>query len=82
MDTVGAKEARANLPSLLDWVGRGESIIITRHGVPLARLVPANGAERKNRAKIIEEWLEYRKKHSIRLDGLTIRELIEEGRKY
>lgn len=30
----------------------------------------------------IDEWLRYRKEHDIRLDGLTIRELIEEGRRY
>src|ERR1700690_1024643 len=40
MQTVGAFEAKTHLAELLDRVGRGETITITRHGVPAARLVP------------------------------------------
>ncbi len=38
--TVGAYEAKTHLADLLDRVQRGEQIIITRHGKPVARLVP------------------------------------------
>lgn len=38
--TVGAYEAKTHLADLLDRVQRGEQIIITRHGKPIARLVP------------------------------------------
>jgi prevent-host-death family protein len=37
---VGAFEAKNTLGSLLDRVERGEEIVITRHGKPVARLVP------------------------------------------
>ncbi|MHB8218247.1 MAG: type II toxin-antitoxin system Phd/YefM family antitoxin [Candidatus Sulfotelmatobacter sp.] len=37
---VGAFEAKNTLGSLLDRVERGEEIVITRHGRPVARLVP------------------------------------------
>jgi len=37
---VGSYEAKTNLPSLLDRVQHGELITITRHGKPVARLVP------------------------------------------
>lgn len=40
MDEVGAFEAKTHLPKLLDRVERGESVTITRHGRPVARLVP------------------------------------------
>ena len=40
MDRVGAYEARTHSPRLLDRVGRGESLVITRQGRPVARLVP------------------------------------------
>ena len=40
MDEVGAFEAKTHLPKLLDRVERGESITITRHGRPVALLVP------------------------------------------
>ena len=41
MKTVGAYEAKTHLPRLLDEVERGEKITITRHGRPIAYLVPA-----------------------------------------
>lgn len=41
MRTVGAYEAKTHLPRLLDEVERGGEITITRHGRPVARLVPA-----------------------------------------
>ena len=47
METVGAFEAKTHLAELLDRVGRGETIIITRHGVPAARLVPIAGVQGK-----------------------------------
>lgn len=37
---VGAHDAKTNLGQLLDRVERGEVIVITRHGEPVARLVP------------------------------------------
>ena len=40
MREVQASEAKAHLPSLLDDVERGETLIITRHGKPIARIVP------------------------------------------
>jgi prevent-host-death family protein len=41
MSEIGASEARNSLGGLLDRVVRGEEITITRHGKPVARLVPA-----------------------------------------
>jgi prevent-host-death family protein len=35
-----ASEAKAHLASLLDAVERGDTIVITRHGKPIARIVP------------------------------------------
>lgn len=40
MMTVGAFDAKNTLGSLLDRVEQGEVILITRHGKPVARLVP------------------------------------------
>ena len=40
MREIGAFEAKNTLGSLLDRVERGEEIVITRHGRPVARLVP------------------------------------------
>jgi prevent-host-death family protein len=47
METVGTFEAKTHLSELLDRVGNGETITITRHGIPAAMLVPV-GAAKKN----------------------------------
>jgi prevent-host-death family protein len=40
MQEIGAFEAKNTLGTLLDRVERGEEIVITRHGKPVARLIP------------------------------------------
>jgi prevent-host-death family protein len=40
MREIQASEAKAHLPQLLDDVERGETLIITRHGRAIARIVP------------------------------------------
>jgi prevent-host-death family protein len=40
MQEIGAFEAKNRLSALLDRVQEGEEIVITRHGKPVARLVP------------------------------------------
>lgn len=42
MDTIGAFEAKTHLSSLLDRVEKGEKFIITKHGTPVAQLVPVD----------------------------------------
>ncbi|WP_093803909.1 type II toxin-antitoxin system Phd/YefM family antitoxin [Streptomyces sp. Wb2n-11] len=42
MKTMTAEEARRNFADLLNEVGfQGEEVLITRHGKPIAKLVPA-----------------------------------------
>jgi prevent-host-death family protein len=78
MKQIGVYEAKTHLTRLLDEVERGESITITRHGRPVGRLVPVRG-RRRSVGEAIEAIREFRKGN--RLDGITIRELIEEGRR-
>ena len=51
MQEIGAFEAKNTLGSLLDRVQQGEEIIITRHGKPVARLVPNSGRIDTSQAK-------------------------------
>jgi prevent-host-death family protein len=81
MRSIGAYEAKTHLPRLLDEVARGETITITKHGVPVAKLVPIAETRRKSPGEAIDEWIAYRNSENIRLDGLSIREMIEEGRR-
>lgn len=81
MRHVGVYEAKTHLAQLLDEVAeRGESITITRHGKPVAELTPVDQARRKRVREAIESIKKFRKTHT--LDGLSIKDLIEEGRRY
>jgi prevent-host-death family protein len=53
MREVQASEAKTHLPQLLDDVERGETIVIARHGRPIARLVPDEERRRAERAEAI-----------------------------
>ncbi len=80
MQTVGAYEAKTHLGQLLDAVARGETITITKHGVPVAMLVPPSPeAVHPDINAMMDAWLEVRKGITLG-DDLTIREMIEEGR--
>ena len=46
MRTVGSYEAKTHLPRLLDEVAKGERITITKHGHPVAMLVPPGAVSR------------------------------------
>jgi len=80
MKTVGTFEAKTHLNELLQRVSKGETIRITRRGVPVAKLVPDEEGGKKDLKKIVREIREISKGASLK--GLTIRELINEGRRY
>jgi prevent-host-death family protein len=77
--TVGAYEAKTHLPRLLDEVAAGRTFTITKHGRPVARLVPPVANERPEPAQVVASLRQARQ--GIRLKGLSLRELIEEGRR-
>jgi prevent-host-death family protein len=79
-DTVGAYDAKTHFSELLDRVESGEEITITKHGNPVARLVPVKKVyTTEERRAAIERWKEISK--GLSLGGLKIRDLIEEGRR-
>jgi len=79
MKTVGSYEAKTHLPRLLEEVEHGAEIVITRHGKPVARLVPMAERVDDRRLKAAVAGLK-RFRQGRRLGDVTIRELIDEGR--
>jgi prevent-host-death family protein len=80
MKTIGAFEAKNKLAELLDLAESGEEIIITRHGKQVARLGPIQKPfDREAALQAVEDIKKLSK--GMKLDGITIRELIDEGRK-
>lgn len=55
MTSIGAYEAKTHLPRLLDRVEQGETLTITRHGRPVARLGPVEADDRARAAQAAEE---------------------------
>lgn len=76
--TVGAYEAKTHLPRLLAEVEAGGEVVITKHGRPVARIVPVE--EARDVQDVIDELLEARKGRTLGPD-LTIKEMIEWGRR-
>ncbi len=57
---IGAFEAKNTLGTLLDRVEDGEEIVITRHGRPVARLVPNSGGADRTQARAAAERIRAR----------------------
>lgn len=84
METVGSYEAKTHLPRLLERVERGETIIITRHGKAVARLVPAEPtAPRPDIVRVLEAMRVFQEEEGPTLgENLSIRDLINDGRRF
>ena len=78
MRRVGAYEAKTHLPALLEEVAGGETITLTKHGVPVALLVPPTRTGTPAVRDTVAGLRAFRARHALR--GVTFRELIDEGR--
>ena len=79
MQNVGSFEAKTHLSAFLDRAAQGERITITKHGTPVAMLIPVPSSGKRARAEVIRDIEKFGQDRSLK--GITIRELIEEGRR-
>ena len=77
---ISAFEVRTYLSGLLERVRKGERFVITEHGFPVAELIPFGKRDPEKIRAAIEDLKAFQKAHS--LGGSSIRQMIEEGRKY
>jgi prevent-host-death family protein len=82
MTSVGTFEAKTHLTRLLERVARGERIVITNRGRPVAVLVPPETAAGRDSAEIGREMLEYRDRVKRKLGARSFREMAHEGHRY
>lgn len=80
MQTVGVFEAKNRLAALLDEVERGGEVVITRRGKPIARVIPAVPGFDRDKARRAAAGLRAMSKGQT-LGGLSIRDLVSEGRR-
>jgi prevent-host-death family protein len=79
---IGAFEAKNTLGTLLDRVEGGEEIIITRHGKPVARLIPniARIDQGQARAALQRIRDRARRAHLPKFSWAEVKALRDEGR--
>jgi prevent-host-death family protein len=82
MTTVGSYQAKTHLPELIERVARGEKILITRRGVAVALLTQPPQQRVRNVRQVAEDMLAFRDTAGPRLGKLSVRELIDEGRRF
>jgi prevent-host-death family protein len=79
MTNVGTFEAKTHLTRLLERVAKGERIMITNRGRPVAMLVPPEAQAEADTAQIGREMLAYRDRVKRSLGGQSFREMAHEG---
>jgi prevent-host-death family protein len=83
MSEIGAFQAKNTFGSLLDRVEKGEEIVITRRGTPVAKLVPANQGFDRAKARAAADGL-MKLQASLKGPPLTweeIKQMRDEGRR-
>ena len=80
MENIDAFKAMTLLPRLLERVMRGESLTITRHGRPVARLVPVD--DDQDRALRASRRLLERRSHLVRTSLSELIDTLHEGHRF
>jgi prevent-host-death family protein len=84
MKQVGIFEAKTKLSGLVEEVEKGGVVVITRHGRPVAKLVPAEDQHSPEaiarRRQAIAELREMARKRGLRISHDEIKSWIEDGR--
>jgi prevent-host-death family protein len=75
MKTVNVHEAKSTLSRLLEDVERGETVVIARNGKPVAELTAIA------KPTLAAGVAAVREQHGIRVKGISVRKLIDEGRR-
>jgi prevent-host-death family protein len=78
MKTVGSYQLKTHLAQFLALVMKGETIEVTKHGKPVAHIVPASLKGKQSK----KEAIAMLKSMKVALDGTSLRALIDAGRKY
>lgn len=81
---IPSHEAKTRFGELLARVERGEEVIITRHELPIARMIPEGRPRQSEIAQLVSSIKEHRTNRRLNPEGLpriSVRELVKDGRK-
>ena len=79
MSEIGVSEARTHLSRMLRCAEAGERFIITRHGHPVAELIPFRQRDVARVRSAIDSLKAFQETHS--LGGGPVRRIVEEARR-
>ncbi|MBP9691922.1 MAG: type II toxin-antitoxin system prevent-host-death family antitoxin [Alphaproteobacteria bacterium] len=79
MIEVSTYEAKTHLAELLRKVKGGERVLITKHHIPIAVIMPTAPQRKRSVKETVEAMKRFRKGNT--LQGLKLKEMIEEGRR-
>lgn len=87
MKTITDLDAKSDLSRVLEEVADGETFVITVAGTPVAHVTPIRRGVDGRAApapsdEAVDALIEFRRTHKISLGGLSIRDLIDDGRRY
>ena len=78
MHTIGAFAAKTHFAALLKQVEAGEEVVITKHGHPVAKLVPTKAVSQEQAKDVIQRLKEFGRLHTLGGDWKNLR---DEGRR-
>ncbi|MEM6354403.1 MAG: type II toxin-antitoxin system prevent-host-death family antitoxin [Pseudomonadota bacterium] len=81
MREIGAFEAKTHLSKLLEAAEAGETILITRHGRPVARIGPVEADDAGRRIRALDRLRTIRERIGARLTAEDILSARDEGRR-
>ncbi|MGH8800670.1 MAG: type II toxin-antitoxin system Phd/YefM family antitoxin [Casimicrobiaceae bacterium] len=76
-EPVSAYEAKTHLPKLLERAARGEHFVITRHGKPVAQLIPFEAGDDVTIARAVDHVAVLRAR--LARQGVTLASILEPG---
>ena len=79
MKKIGLFEAKVHFSELVEEVFHGEVVQITKHGIPVARLMPISERSHSSIIQASEEILKLRQSSSLK--GISVKALKETGRR-
>lgn len=85
MREIQSSDVKARLPEYLDAVERGETIVVTRHGKPVAHIVPAPAARDGRVRQAIEGIFALREEFKKKKKKMSLSEILaarHEGHRY
>ena len=86
MNKVGAFDAKTHFSEILERTSKGEEFVVTRHGKPVARVVPYERGSSQDTESLVRKMRDFRKKVArrgpMRKPGETWKDLAHEGHKW